>query len=155
MPRCVILAFFAAHGLAVVALAVAVGWTHNKPHPCRNTFERVRVGMTREEVEATVGGPPGDYSSAGWKPPLFSSGIRFEGDAEWTCNADQLQVWYTDDGRVREVSVGPSDYHHLPSRPERAWEWVTTGYDVPHYFWGRRLAGGPYDIDTLRDILAP
>ena len=70
MTRGITPGLIAAHGLAVVALIVAVGWTHHKPYPCLTTFERVREGMTLEEVEATVGGPPGNYRTPGNLPAL-------------------------------------------------------------------------------------
>jgi len=146
-----VLTLIAVHGLAVAALAVAVGWTHEKPRPCRKTFERVRVGMTRAEVEATVGGPPGDFSSADW----VSRPFRIPGgEAVWIYDEVELNVWYADDGRVSKVSVGPSFCFRQPSRWERVWEWVTTGHDSPSYFFSRRVVS-PYDLDTLRGILAP
>jgi len=158
MPRSIVPTLIAAHGLAVAALAVAVGWTHDKPRPCRKTFERVQVGMTRAEVEATVGGPPGDYSSADWWPPsalaVTGLGDHRINEVEWICNADELHVWYSNDGDVREVSIGPSYYHRQPSRGERVWSWITTGDDSPRFYFTRR-AVGPYDLDRLRGILAP
>lgn len=50
-------------GLVVVVSVVAVVFWPRGPQPCRATFEQVREGMTFEDVCATVGGPPGVYSS--------------------------------------------------------------------------------------------
>lgn len=154
MPRNLVLTLIAVHALAVAALAVAVGATHCKPRPCRKTFEQVQVGMTPEEVEATVGGPPGDYISADWMLVPYRTGLWFKYPAEWVSNGDELQVWYADDGRVTKVRIGPSRYFRRPAQYERVWSWLTTGYDSPP-----GLAGffhiGPYDLDVFRDIFLP
>jgi hypothetical protein len=52
-------------GLAVMAVIaiVAVIPGSRGPRPCPATFEQVHEGMTYDEVCATVGGPPGVYSS--------------------------------------------------------------------------------------------
>lgn len=153
MPRSVVLALIAAHALTVAALVVAVGATHRKPRPCRKTFERVQVGMTREEVKATIGGPPGDYISADWMLVPYRTDIWFNSPTVWVSNGDKLQVWYADDGRVTEARVGPSRYFRRPARCERVWSWLTTGYDSRMEL--ALLRFGPYDLDVLRDIFLP
>jgi len=61
-----------AAGLTVAGLgSVIYSWPDPGPRPCRETFERVRMGMTPEEVVATVGGPPGDYTGGRYVVPLY------------------------------------------------------------------------------------
>lgn len=81
----------------VFAGGVGVAWYATRPYPCRATFERVKEGMTRAEVEATVGGPPGSYRSE-FHPDLIEDGSWFTDDAD-------LYVWFGDDGRVVQTHV--------------------------------------------------
>jgi hypothetical protein len=76
--------------LAVVALVAAALWPSN-PHPCRATFERARDGMTRDEVIAIVGVPPGDYKTG---PHLTLP----ETPETWVAGAE---YWFGDDGELR------------------------------------------------------
>jgi hypothetical protein len=52
-------------GLTAAALAAWAALRPGPPQPCLAAFEQVRVGMTRAEVAATVGGPPGAYRDGG------------------------------------------------------------------------------------------
>jgi hypothetical protein len=62
------------------------------PGPSRVTpaaVARVRVGMTRADVEAILGGPPGDYRTMPVRPD-FGSG----GEVNWErWQRDQLDAW--------------------------------------------------------------
>jgi hypothetical protein len=56
------LGVLAAGVMVLVCVAAFVFW----PRPLRVTAEnynRIKAGMTRAEVEATLGGPPGDYAT--------------------------------------------------------------------------------------------
>jgi hypothetical protein len=86
--------------LALVGVAAVMLWPRG-PRPSRATFEQVREGMTFEEVCATVGGPPGDYSDGGvstihthWHPPDM-----------WWAEDGVLGVRFGDDGRAWQVIV--------------------------------------------------
>ena len=85
-------------GLAVLAVAAVLFWPHG-PRPCRATFEQVHKGMTLEEVCATVGGPPGTYTS---RPvlPLFMCGFSRHRVVRWHAPDATLTVFYEDDGLV-------------------------------------------------------
>lgn len=154
MRQGLVLTLVVAHGLAVAALVVAVGWTHSKPRPCRATFERVREGMTREEVEATVGCPPGDYTTPGaivLRP--MRSGEAWVTHVCWVCDEAELILLFDDDGRVLKPYV--HDVGIVPRRWERLWSWLITGHN--HYivpYFGPRWSG-LYDLRTLRDIFKP
>jgi len=152
MPRSLVLTLIAAHGLAVLALVAAVGWTHHKPRPCRATFERVQEGMTREKVEATVGGPPGSYRTPGALPPMRGGGWFFFGMECWTSDDATLHVAFSDEGTANIVYVNPIRCW-APTRQERLWSWVSTGYDNSAILYSALAVSGPYDVRTLWCIL--
>jgi hypothetical protein len=84
-------------GVAVLVLAAvgAVLFWPRPPHPCRDTFKQVREGMTFEEVCATVGGPPGDYSDG------RSIRVHYmEEDETWLANDSHFGVSFDRRGRV-------------------------------------------------------
>jgi hypothetical protein len=66
--------------LAGLAILVAAGALVLWPRPDRITqenFDRIRAGMSRAEVEAVLGGPPGDYRSAWTDWPDAGEGDDF------------------------------------------------------------------------------
>jgi hypothetical protein len=64
------------------------------------TFARLHEGMTRAEVEAILGGPPGHYGSDPYQQPIIWDSLgAIPGDRpipDWYVPA----VWYTDAGRI-------------------------------------------------------
>jgi hypothetical protein len=92
-------------GLVVLALGAGavVAWLC-RPQPCRETFERVQVGMTLREVEAVVGRPPGSYQT---------NYIAVVGDADgynpppetWTADDAELSVYLDESGRVGRIVI--------------------------------------------------
>jgi hypothetical protein len=89
--------------LVAVATSLALVW-FERQYPCRATFERVRAGMTREEVIATVGGPPGDYTN-GRSVSYLISRIGLWGPETWASEDADLCVCFDDDDRATEVRV--------------------------------------------------
>ena len=153
MRRAVLALLLLAHALAVAAVVVAVAWTPHKPRPCRATFERVTEGMTREEVEATVGSPPGEYTTPGVTALRARRGPDVWSHADmWVCDEAELIVFYVDD-RVDAPFI--RDVVILPGRWERVWAWVTTGYEIDWPWSNNFLQPGPYHFGTLLDILRP
>jgi hypothetical protein len=76
--------------LALVAVLAVALWPRG-PRPCRATFEQVREGMTYDEVCATVGGPPGVYSTRlDW--PVIRSGPPELSHKEWVAADSKLYV---------------------------------------------------------------
>jgi hypothetical protein len=63
----------------------------------------IREGMRQEEVEAILGGPPGDYKT---HDIVFTKGWPLRGNA-------QTREWVTDDGLVLVVfkDDGTADWH--------------------------------------------
>jgi hypothetical protein len=58
--------------------------------------------MTRIEVYATVGGPPGDYTDMGFTYALPPDGTEF-----WATNDGLLTVVFGGDGRVQKATAEP------------------------------------------------
>src|SRR5258708_5622078 len=89
-------------GLAIAAIALAIILFPRGPRPCRGTFEQVRHGMTFDEVCATVGGPPGDYSRGDAAPIWRLNGPEreWEKDAVWIADDACLIVYYDDNLRA-------------------------------------------------------
>jgi hypothetical protein len=88
-------------GLALTLVVAAVELWPRGPRPCRATFEQVRDGMAREEVIATVGGPPGDYTSRGIS--LLDDNPQ---NTLWVANDAVLIVTFGPDERVVEATIG-------------------------------------------------
>jgi hypothetical protein len=88
-------------GLAVAGVVVFLAWPHPSG-PCLATFQQVQPGMTRAEVYATVGGPPGDYTDHGYSYAIPSPGTEF-----WVANDGLVTVTYGGDGRVTKATAEP------------------------------------------------
>jgi hypothetical protein len=89
--------------LALVGVAAYVVWPRG-PQPCRETFERVRDGMTYEEVCATVGGPSRDRLNG---PMTAGSGdsVTYAGADVWWAGDAGLAVYYDGSGQAARVQV--------------------------------------------------
>ena len=85
------------------------GITHGRLRRWAANFERIRDGMTLQEVENLLGGPPGNYSripdkEAGlWtidpdRPDLNRQ--FFIGREVWSGDELAVAVWFDDQGRV-------------------------------------------------------
>jgi hypothetical protein len=101
--------------LAMVAVVAVIVWPRG-PRPCRETFDQVRAGMTRDEVIATVGRSP-DYLFGqywGWPQKEFADG-RDSGAGWYTAEAT-YQVWFDRDGGACAVEA-------LPANPDRPSDW--------------------------------
>jgi hypothetical protein len=86
--------------LVVLFVAVAfVLWPRTDPITQEN-FDRIRAGMSRAEVEAILGGPPGDYRSA-W--------------TDWPQNANDADDFNCGsvDWRARSVSVRGYEHNYF------------------------------------------
>jgi hypothetical protein len=54
--------------LAALGVASTVAFLWPRPRVTKESYERIKLGMTRPEVEALLGGPPGDYTSGPRRP---------------------------------------------------------------------------------------
>ncbi len=87
--------------LAIAGLLLVTFWPRG-PRPCRATFEHVREGMTLAEIEAVVGGPPGNYSDG------YHLGLVFYDRPPptlWTADDGELCVEFSADGWACSVQV--------------------------------------------------
>jgi hypothetical protein len=73
--------------------------------PCRERFELVAYGMTRDEVITAIGGPPGDYRSDPQRFSVSHHSLMFFGCEEWISNDGFLKVTYDSAGRVNRAEV--------------------------------------------------
>jgi hypothetical protein len=121
--------------LAAVVLAASFGWWHlfHPPGIDRRGFDRIRAGMSRREVEAILGGPPGDYRDQiryprggcclpreSFPPETDVGGYRAE---EWTADEREVTVYFGADGTVADK--GFLDYSlPPPSSWERLRQWL-------------------------------
>jgi hypothetical protein len=102
----------------VLAGLVAAGMVMSRCQPSRLTIEncdRIREGMTRAEVEAIVGVPPGDYRT---RPPddekIDSSSMasfqKMQSTARWF--GETLEMWRNDQVRLAVVFDSEDKVNH-------------------------------------------
>jgi hypothetical protein len=80
-------------------------------------FKRVTEGMTRDQVIATVGAPPGDYSTQPFFGPGGAPRFGTQGVETWEYDDARLIVQFRD-GRALVVKVQqPFPPPYKPRRP--------------------------------------
>jgi hypothetical protein len=125
---------------AVILLLLAFGWYAVKTAPAEltpETYERVTEGMGREEVQAAIGFPAGDYRDGAHKPggrrytewseeageEEFGAGDT-AGRLSWQGNAYSITAGFDEAGLVRWKTL----WKHVPPTPrgpvERALAWL-------------------------------
>jgi hypothetical protein len=99
----------------LVAYCLLVASSRPPVHADRAAHDRIRVGMTGAEVEALLGGPPGDYTTG---PCMVTAmGLWAEGATyrDWVSDEGSITVAFDPDGRV----VGK--VFNQVSRMDRGW----------------------------------
>ena len=96
---------------AICALALLVVYVrHMSLLPSdKETCERVQCGMTRAEVEAILGGPPGNYTGVFFKKDV-SVPVTVAGSAsrqQWTGTRGVLLVFFDEHQRVMSSMYFP------------------------------------------------
>ncbi len=88
-------------GLAVlVAVVMVIGALPRPERPLvsREQFQKIEDGMTRAEVEAIIGGPPGDYTPG---PHLgFTGSFPYATCDSWAGNGGMIWVRFDDTGHA-------------------------------------------------------
>src|SRR5262245_13758473 len=117
--------------IAVTALAALVWWT-SRPRISQATADRIREGMTEQQVIDIVGLPPGSYCSersfwkqilrANWAVDFQSGKSRIGRPGSWYYRHYWIfedRILYVDfrDG----LSLGAAGYHEIPIG---FWDWV-------------------------------
>jgi hypothetical protein len=112
--------------LGSAGLACLAGWlwVANSRRVTWVRLEKVRTGMSRQQVIRTVGGPPGDYSNG--RERALSGHGRCE---DWLCDDGELLVYFDDaDVVIGAASTRPSPRHASnpgpPSLTERVRRWL-------------------------------
>ena len=94
-------------GVCVVLALGLAGWYALRPHPInRANFERIQEGMTCADVEAILGGPPGDYTTPFDLPLARSFGMQRV--TAWFGDEGCVGIKFDDEGRVRMAWFAPS-----------------------------------------------
>jgi hypothetical protein len=107
---------------ALAGLAVG-GRITAGPHPVnQENFERIRVGMTRAEVEAILRCPPGDYATVEYIPEFC--GFTLAGATRWISNDGEVRIWFDQHGRVERAHYFELIVRSRPSLLERIQAWL-------------------------------
>lgn len=82
--------------------------------PVTAAFARIEEGMTAAEVEAILGGPPGDYRTIPPPRTSFSLGVSLGGysmviEKDWQGNEGDVLVGFDDTGHVVRKDFSPRD----------------------------------------------
>ena len=94
--------FLAIGAVCITALAVLWALSRGPIAVDKETCERVQPGMTLAEVEAILGGPPGNYTGVFIRREM-DVGISLVGSAskeKWTGRGGMLQVFFDAQGKV-------------------------------------------------------
>ena len=108
--------------LLIAGIVAGIIWYPSGPRPCLATFKQVKVGMTRAEVVAILGRPPGDYTTREWSDYINSHrDINYE---RWICDEGFLCVRFgennypatpwppeADDDPVTDVAIKHISFH--------------------------------------------
>lgn len=110
------------HGVALVAVTVALAavaaWFGTRPRVRLEDMQQVREGMTRAEVEATVGRPPGHYGKqrTAYLYPHYTK----QGCATWVTEEAVLVVRF--EGELATyVHVGEVRREYVPAGLLQRW----------------------------------
>jgi hypothetical protein len=90
--------------IVATVVAPSVVWAP-RPRVTRARFDRVTEGMTRDEMIATVGVPPGDYTTEPFVYGPETSLATTWRSEQWLCDEAELRVRFGDDGRATWVRV--------------------------------------------------
>jgi hypothetical protein len=82
-------------GLALASVAVGWMWHVHNGRDLRDQVSRIRRGMTKQQVHAIIGSPPGDYRST---CPLSGGGRCTQGAP--------AEEWHFDDGDIKVTYGG-------------------------------------------------
>jgi hypothetical protein len=94
--------------VVVVAVVVVILWPRG---PRLSTFKRVQPGMTRGEVYASVGGPPGNYTGGTLHVSPRTDDTMWE---YWASRDAMLFVRFGEDDRVVSAGAAPMVNHYTP-----------------------------------------
>jgi hypothetical protein len=115
--------------LGALTFGIAAGLHALWPTPpgiSKANFARIKPGMSQAEVEATLGGPPGDYRTprAGWfYPPVTDDFLEARWE-EWAGDRALIDVAFDEQDRVlgaHFLAPEPSPAESFLDRLRRLW----------------------------------
>jgi hypothetical protein len=90
--------------------------------------KRIKAGMSRAEVEAILGGPPGDFrtENVGFlvSIPAGDWVVSVERSESWVGDEGRIAVVFDEQGRVRGRGFGEATRPTPPSLTEQARAWL-------------------------------
>ena len=90
--------FVAGVGVAAAACALVLCWRAMTPRAISvESYYRIRVGMTQQQVEGILGGPPRNDSDR----TCFTHCSPMENHKVWVGHDVLIFIWFNDDGTVR------------------------------------------------------
>jgi hypothetical protein len=101
-------------------LLIALGGTilvRKHKRSFKGRFDQIRIGLTQSEVEAILGGPPGDYITDPSVGYGYVTGGWVNTSKEWSANDGIVDVNFGDSNSVRWKRFMPTT--HYPTRIER------------------------------------
>jgi hypothetical protein len=118
---------------ALVALAVAGAVTVLWPWPrvTKESYERIKLGMTRGEVEAILGVPPGDYTGGPTRSSRLKSEMEIAHDLSWSGGSPETWgEWWKGDAADVMVRFSPSGLAVWKMYRQREREEQTTSENI-------------------------
>jgi hypothetical protein len=123
--------------VSVVLLAVGgalslflSGYWSSRPGITRANFDRLEPGMSRAQVEAILGGPPGEYVTWHGPEPYLPVpwGIHYHQYEFWTGDECEVAVLFDASGRLSDKDIGGELYKE-PTMLENllGWLWPKVG----------------------------
>jgi hypothetical protein len=87
----------------LLALAVWLDFVARSQHVVfhEGDSKRIRIGMTRAEVQHELGSPPGDYTTDLFAWSEFPLMMVCDSDG-WVSDEGEIRVWFDDNDRVEQ-----------------------------------------------------
>ena len=108
--------------LTVVTVSGVVTSRNRRSAVSRNQFSMIETGMSREEIEAIIGGPANAFRVEG---RVYFDGLADYTPDRWEGGAGTIEVFFDDAGRVDNKLFIEPDQYSDPTVFERmrAWLW--------------------------------
>jgi hypothetical protein len=100
--------------VGLVVLGVFWAWP-NRAGVSEANYRRITAGMSRQEVETILGGPPGDYST-GPVVTTFAPIVNLTRDPWWCCE-ERDPTWIGNDGKIIVRFGDDGTVHGWRSKP--------------------------------------
>jgi SmpA / OmlA family len=85
-----------------------------KVQATRDNYEKIRRGMNEQEVEAILGGPPGDYTTGPWRVELREAWDKGHTRRLWISDSGRIAVFFDQQGLARSAAFVELHVDELP-----------------------------------------